>query len=50
MISNILIRLKLIRSVSRHIAVVVHVIDVAAVVAVEDVAVVTKVAFYTKAE
>jgi hypothetical protein len=32
--------------VSRHVAVAIHVIDVAAVVAVEDVAVVTKVAFW----
>ena len=36
---------------SRHVAIVVHVIDVAAVVAVEDVViVVTTVAFYKKAE
>ena len=34
-----------VRSVSRHIAVAIHVTDVAAVVAVEDVAVVTKLAF-----
>jgi hypothetical protein len=36
--------------VSRHVAIAIHVIDVAAVDAVDAVAVVTKVAFYTKAE